>query len=92
MMTSLLLRPESFRVFFSSVNYGFCHLNVAGITKFKYEKKNEKDSGRSSKMAHRGNGPLIVLSGHFLLICFLRNNFENTLYNLEYILNSITLL
>ena len=28
----------------------FCHLNLAGITKFKYEKKNEKDSGRSSKM------------------------------------------
>ena len=43
-------RPESFRVFLSCVNYGFCHLNLAGITKFKYEKKNEKGSGRNSKM------------------------------------------
>ena len=40
-------RPESFRVFLSCANYGFCHLNLAGITKFKYEKKNEKGSGRS---------------------------------------------
>ena len=28
----------------------FCYLNRSGITKFKYERKNEKDSGRSSKM------------------------------------------
>ena len=58
MMTSLLLRPESFRVFFSFVNYGFCHLNLAGITKFKYEKKNEKDSGRSSKMTASWKWPI----------------------------------
>ena len=32
------------------VQIGFCHLNLAGITKFKYEKKNEKDSGHNSKM------------------------------------------
>ena len=37
-------------MFLSCANYGFCHLNLAGITKFKYERKNEKDSGRSSKM------------------------------------------
>ena len=35
----LLLRPESFKV-----------LNLAGITKYKYERKNEKNSGRSTKM------------------------------------------
>ena len=46
----LLLRPESFRVLLSCANYGFCYSNLAGITKFKYERKNEKDSGRSSKM------------------------------------------
>ena len=26
---------------------GFCYLNLAGISKFKYERKNEKDSGRN---------------------------------------------
>ena len=36
----------------SSANYGFCYLNLAGFTKSKYEKKNEKDSGRSSKMVY----------------------------------------
>ena len=37
----LLLRPESLRAFLSCANYG---LSLAGITKFKYEKKIEKDS------------------------------------------------
>ena len=27
---------------------GFCYLNLAGISKFKYERKNEKDSGRNT--------------------------------------------
>ena len=31
-------------------NQDFCCLNLAGITKFKYKRKNERDSGRSSKM------------------------------------------
>ena len=43
----LLLRPESLRAFISCANYGFCQLNLAGITKFKYEKKNDKDSDDS---------------------------------------------
>ena len=54
----LLLRPESFRVLLfckwrlhslcTDAPYdGFCYLNLAGIGKFKYERKNEKDSGRS---------------------------------------------
>ena len=30
------------------VNKAFCFVNLAGIPKFKYERKNEKDSGRSS--------------------------------------------
>ena len=46
----LLLRPESFRGLLSCANLGFCHWNLAGITKLKYERKNEKDSGHSSKM------------------------------------------
>ena len=28
----------------------FCYLNLTGVTQFKYEKKTEKNSGRSSKM------------------------------------------
>ena len=54
----LLLRPESFRVFLSCANYGFFHLNLAGNTKFKYEKKNEKDSGRCCKMTPSCKWPI----------------------------------
>ena len=46
----LLLRLESFRVFPSCANKGFRYLNLTGIAKFKYERKNEKDSGGSSKI------------------------------------------
>ena len=46
----LLLRPESFRVLLSSANQSFCYLNLTGMTKFKYERKNEMNSGCSSKM------------------------------------------
>ena len=46
----LLLQPESFRVLLSFANKGFCYLILAGITKFKYERKIVMDSGRSSKM------------------------------------------
>jgi len=37
---------------------GFCYLNLAGINKFKYERKNEKNSGRSTvvKRCHCANG------------------------------------
>ena len=42
----LLLRPESLRSLLSCVNWGFCYLNLAGITKFEHERKNEKDFGR----------------------------------------------
>ena len=43
-MTSFYYYDHSFRGFFF-----LCKLNLSGITKFKYERKNEKDSGRSSK-------------------------------------------
>ena len=43
----LLLRPESFGVLLSCANWDFCYLNLTGMTKFKYERKNEKNSGRS---------------------------------------------
>ena len=46
----LLLQPEPCKVLLSCVNKGFCFVNLAGITKFKYERRNGKDSGRSSKM------------------------------------------
>ena len=46
----LLLQPEPFKVLLSCVNKGFSFVNSAGITKFKYERRNGKDSGRSSKM------------------------------------------
>ena len=39
-----------FRVLLSCANQGFCYLNLIWITKFKYERKNEKNSCRSSKM------------------------------------------
>ena len=35
-----------------------CYLNLSGITKFKYERKNEKDSGRSSKMTPSCKWPI----------------------------------
>ena len=38
----LLLRPESFGFFLSCANYRLCYLNLAGITKFKCERKNER--------------------------------------------------
>ena len=44
----------------SSGNYGFCYLNLAGITKFKYEREDEKDSGRSSKMTPSCKWPIVV--------------------------------
>ena len=53
----LLLRPECYRSWLSSANYGFCYLNLAVITKFEYEKKTTKRilvvvvNGR-----HRANG------------------------------------
>ena len=56
----LILRPESFRVFLSCANYGFCHLNLAGITKFKYEqRKTKRILVVVVKWRHRANGPLL---------------------------------
>ena len=54
----LLLRPESFRTLLSCANQGFCYRNLTGITKLKYERKNEKDSGRSSKMTSSCKWPM----------------------------------
>ena len=39
---------------------GLCYLNLAGIAKFKYEKKNEEDSGRSSKMTPSYKWPIEI--------------------------------
>ena len=55
----LLLRPESSRVLLSCANGKFCHLNLPGISKLRYERKNEKRCGRSSRIGRcRANGPL----------------------------------
>ena len=52
----LLILPEYFRVSLSCANQGFCYLNLNGINKFKYQRKNEMNSGLSSKRRHRDNG------------------------------------
>ena len=44
----LLLGTESLRVLLSCASYGFFYLNLTGMTKFKYERKNELNSGLSS--------------------------------------------
>ena len=54
----LLPRPESFRMLFSCANQGFCYLNLAGITEFKYKRTNEKDSGHSSQMTPSCKWPI----------------------------------
>ena len=56
----LLPRPESFRTLRSCANQGFCYRNLTGITKLKYERKNEKDSGRNSKMTSSCKWPSMV--------------------------------
>ena len=58
-MTSFYYYPESFRVLLPYENYGFCNLNLTGISKFKYERKNEMNSGPSSKKS------VIVQMAHF---------------------------
>ena len=57
----LLLRPESFRGLLSCANLGFCHWNLCWITKFEYERENEKDSWSPWVVTwrHRANGLLI---------------------------------
>ena len=57
----LLLRPESFKVLLSCANEGFCYSNLTGITKFKYEGRNEKDSGRRSKITPSCKWPITCL-------------------------------
>ena len=57
----LLLRPESFRVLLSCANEGFCYSNLTGITKVKYERRNEKDSGRRSKITPSCKWPITCL-------------------------------
>ena len=38
----------------------FCYLNLTGITKFKSERKNEKDSSHSSKMTPSCKWPIVT--------------------------------
>ena len=61
-MTSFPYYPESFRLLLSYENYGFCYLNLTGISKFKYERKNEMNSGPSSKKASSCKWPISLAS------------------------------
>ena len=66
----LLLRPESSRVLLSCANGNFGHLNLPGISKLRYERKNEKRCGRSSRIGRcRANGPLnnLLLAAFMIL-------------------------
>ena len=54
----LLLRPKPFRVLLSCANEGFCYSNLAGITKFEYERENERILVVVVKWRHRANGLL----------------------------------
>ena len=45
----ILLRAETFRVLLFSANQGLCYLSLTGISKLKYERKNERESGRTWK-------------------------------------------
>ena len=54
-------------------NQGFCYLNLAGKIKLKYERKNEKVSGRSNKMVPQGKICLGYLYDNVHLASFGRN-------------------
>ena len=54
----LLLGPEFLRVLLSFAKWSFCYLNLTGITKLKYERKNEKDS--DSKMTPSCKWPIVT--------------------------------
>ena len=54
----LLLRPESFGFLLSCANYRLCYFNLAGMTKFKCERKHEKNSAHTSKMTPSCKWPI----------------------------------
>lgn len=54
----VILRPEFFTVLLSCANQIFCYLNVTEVTKFKYERKNKKNYGCSSKMMQLCKRPI----------------------------------
>ena len=54
----LLPLPESFRVLRSCANLRFCYLNLSGITEFRYERKNEMNSGLRARF-HGGGVPQV---------------------------------
>ena len=64
----LLLGPKSSRVFLSWANENFCHPNLAGISKLRYKRKNERLCGCSSRMTPSSNG----LWNYHLLAAFIK--------------------
>ena len=69
----LLQQPESFRVLLSCANWGFCSLNLAGTTKFQYEKRSKKDSGCSRKMTPLFKWPIVSRSQSLVVLMIIRN-------------------
>ena len=70
----LLLLPESFRALLSYANYSFRYINPTGIiSKFKYERKNEMNSGPSSKKTSSCKWPINFFSPDYILL----SNSEN---------------
>ena len=66
----LLLLPESFRAVLSYANYSFCYINPTGIiSKFKYERKNEMNSGPSSKKTSLCKWPIIFFLALIISYC-----------------------
>ena len=76
----LLLRPGSFRVLLSCVNEGFCYLNLTGATKFKYEKKTQKNSGHSSRHLENALLSFLFFSIMRFLFFLIFTTGENTVF------------
>ena len=70
----LILLQESFRVLLSYANYGHCYLNLAGIVKFKYERKNKMDSGRVLVVKWRYHGNSLFVSQYCPIYYFHSNH------------------
>ena len=67
MMTSFYYYDQNPSWFCFLVQIRSSVINLAGITKFKYERKNEKDSGRSSKTTPSCKWPITIKLLRFML-------------------------
>ena len=61
----------TFGFLLSCPSYRLCYLNLAGITKFKFERRNEKNCGHSSKMTPSCKWPIaadVLAAPRFLAV------------------------